>query len=79
VVKHGENGLLVEPGDVDGLVAAIDRLLANPAMREAMGTRNAREARERYDIGVVARRLVDIVTLSPVHSDESTPRYAQVG
>ncbi len=78
VVKHGENGLLVEPGDIDGLVAAIDRLLANPAMREAMGTRNAREARERYDIGVVARRLVDLVTLSPAHSDETTLRNAHV-
>ena len=36
VVKHGENGLLVEPGDVDGLIGAIDRLLANPGLREAM-------------------------------------------
>jgi glycosyltransferase involved in cell wall biosynthesis len=66
VVKHGENGLLVEPGDVDGLIRAIDHLLSNPGLREEMGNRNAREARERYDISVVARRLVDIVTLSPV-------------
>jgi len=68
IVKHGENGLLVEPGDVEGLISAIDRLVANPGLREAMGRRNAREARERYDIGVVARQLVDIVTLSPLYT-----------
>lgn len=65
VVKHGENGLLVEPGDVDGLIGAIDRLVEDPGLRESMGRRNAREARERYDLGVVARQLVNIVTLSP--------------
>ncbi|HSN77909.1 MAG TPA: glycosyltransferase family 4 protein [Anaerolineae bacterium] len=39
VVQHGENGLLVAPGDVDGLVDALRHLLAEPAERAAMGQR----------------------------------------
>jgi glycosyltransferase involved in cell wall biosynthesis len=39
VVQHGENGLLVTPRDVDGLVAALHRLLLEPAERAAIGQR----------------------------------------
>jgi glycosyltransferase involved in cell wall biosynthesis len=61
VVRDGDNGLVVEPGDVDGLGRAIERLLGDPTLRERIGRRNAREARERYDLGVVARRLAGIL------------------
>jgi glycogen synthase len=33
VVRHGETGLLVPPGDVDALAAALDRLAADPGLR----------------------------------------------
>jgi len=33
VVRHGETGLLVPPGDVDALTAALDRLVADPELR----------------------------------------------
>jgi glycosyltransferase involved in cell wall biosynthesis len=36
-VREGENGLLVEPADVDGLTAALRRLLADPAERRRLG------------------------------------------
>ena len=36
-IRHDENGLLVEPGDVEGLRAAIEALLADPARRERLG------------------------------------------
>lgn len=39
LVKDGENGLLVEPGDVDGLAAAISRLVGDKGLRERMGER----------------------------------------
>jgi glycosyltransferase involved in cell wall biosynthesis len=37
LVRDGETGLLVEPGDREGLRAAIDRLLADPALRRRLG------------------------------------------
>jgi glycosyltransferase involved in cell wall biosynthesis len=36
-VRHGLNGLLIEPGDVTALAAAINRLLVDPALRVHMG------------------------------------------
>lgn len=37
IVRDGENGLLVTPGDVDGLAGALDALLGDPARAAAMG------------------------------------------
>jgi glycosyltransferase involved in cell wall biosynthesis len=37
VVEDGVTGLLVEPGDVDGLRAALQRLLADPQLRRRLG------------------------------------------
>ena len=37
LVQDGVNGLLVEPGDVEGLSAALRRLLDDPALARAMG------------------------------------------
>ena len=36
VVRDGENGLLVEPGDVDALAAAIDRFFADAELAERL-------------------------------------------
>ncbi|HJN17285.1 MAG TPA: glycosyltransferase [Armatimonadota bacterium] len=38
-VLHGETGLLIPPGDIDALAAALRQLLADPAARDAMGRR----------------------------------------
>lgn len=38
LVRHGENGLLTAPGSVDALVAALDRLIADPATRERLAS-----------------------------------------
>ena len=43
VLEDGVSGLLVAPGDVEGLVAAIGRLAGDEALRERLG-RSAREA-----------------------------------
>lgn len=61
VVVHERNGLVIEPGDTASLAEALGRLLANESMRRDMGERNAREARERYDIAIVARDLARIL------------------
>ena len=38
VVRHGETGILVEREDRDGLVRALRELIADPALRERMGS-----------------------------------------
>jgi glycosyltransferase involved in cell wall biosynthesis len=42
VVRDGENGLLVHPGDLQGLTSAIERFFADPALAEKL--RDAAEA-----------------------------------
>jgi glycosyltransferase involved in cell wall biosynthesis len=53
LIEDGVNGLLVTPGDVDGLTAALSELAGDPARRARMGT----AARERA-IEVAAAEIV---------------------
>jgi glycosyltransferase involved in cell wall biosynthesis len=47
LVAHGETGLLVPPGDVDGLREALRWLLGDPELRRRMGEAARERARER--------------------------------
>jgi glycosyltransferase involved in cell wall biosynthesis len=62
LVEDGVTGFLVEPGDVAGLRAALERLLADPMLRRRMG----REARAR----VAERCSWDRVTAATVAAYE---------
>ncbi len=37
LITHGANGLLIEPGDVEGLAAAISRLMNDRSLRDRLG------------------------------------------
>jgi glycosyltransferase involved in cell wall biosynthesis len=56
VVHDGENGLLVAPGDVDGLAAAVRRYLADAELRARLRAAAAGSVRD-YDPEVVFGRL----------------------
>jgi glycosyltransferase involved in cell wall biosynthesis len=60
LMRNGENGFLVSPGDIDGLAAALRRLATDPALRQRLG------AQLKRDIGPfhpdrVAARIVEAV------------------
>lgn len=59
VVEDGVNGLLVEPGDVGALSAAVIRLLEDADLRAKMSAANLELVRASHDARVVARVLTD--------------------
>lgn len=58
VVRDGETGLLVPPGDVRALAAAIERLLERPDLARDLGERAAADQRRRFAWSRVARRVL---------------------
>jgi glycosyltransferase involved in cell wall biosynthesis len=46
LADHGREGLVLEPGDVGGLAAALRRLAGDPAYRERLGTAARRRAQD---------------------------------
>jgi glycosyltransferase involved in cell wall biosynthesis len=62
VLQDGENGLMVEPGDVGALAAAIVRLASDRGLRESMGARAAETVRERFNAAVMTKEIENIYT-----------------
>ena len=58
VVTDGETGVLVPPEDPDALAAALDRVLADPALRERLGRAAAARVEREFDLGRVAERFM---------------------
>jgi glycosyltransferase involved in cell wall biosynthesis len=59
VFRHGVDGVLVTPGDVPQIRAAMAKYISEDATRLAAG-RAARERARAFDVHVYARRLADI-------------------
>lgn len=60
VLRDGDNGLMVEPGDVDALAAAIVRLVGDKTLRESLRTRAYETVRQRFDAATMTRAIEDI-------------------
>ncbi|HVX67447.1 MAG TPA: glycosyltransferase [Bryobacteraceae bacterium] len=60
LVTEGRTGLLFEPGDRDGLAAALQTLLANREQRLRFGAAAARRMREEFSLTAAARRMGEI-------------------
>ena len=60
VLNQGEAGLIVRPRDVNGLGAAMQRLLTNGAEAAKLGARAGAIAAERYDIDRMIDRYVNL-------------------
>jgi glycosyltransferase involved in cell wall biosynthesis len=83
VVEPDRTGLLVEPGDVDGLAAAITRVLENREWARQMGIHGKTRASERFSSYAMAGQYLDLyqqalqmkecpVALVPVNSAPET-------
>jgi rhamnosyl/mannosyltransferase len=56
VVERDRTGLLVAPGDVEQLAAALERLQADPSLRETLGRASA-ESFRRFEIRAAASQI----------------------
>jgi L-malate glycosyltransferase len=59
IVTDGDTGLLVPPGDVNALAAALGEILRNSDLRGRLGVRARRIASERFSLGASATAHVD--------------------
>lgn len=57
MVRHGETGYLVDPGDVEGLAANLERLLTDPEEARSLGQAGARHARSTFAVEITSRQL----------------------
>lgn len=60
-IADGATGLLIAPGDVQALGAAIETLARDPARREEMGRRGRAVAEQRFDLASNTRRILTIL------------------
>ena len=74
MVREGENGLLVPPGDVAGLAHAIERLLADEPRRSCMSVSARRIAEREYAYGVQAERYLGLYRSFLGGQDSVMPR-----
>jgi glycosyltransferase involved in cell wall biosynthesis len=57
LVEHEVTGLLIEPGDIDGLAAACQRLLDSPALQERLGRAARARVEERFSVDAALEQL----------------------
>jgi glycosyltransferase involved in cell wall biosynthesis len=61
ITRHEETGLIVPPGDVDAMVAALELLLEHPDRRRRMGAAAATFVAQQFDAARNAQRLLDVL------------------
>lgn len=75
VVRPGETGLMVPPGDAESLANAIGELLRNDELRREMGRRARLLAEEKYDWNRIVDRYLGVYDLAL----ERGPSNVQLG
>jgi glycosyltransferase involved in cell wall biosynthesis len=83
IISDGNTGLLVQPGDVDSLTAALTRLVGDPALRAKLGAAAKAVHTERLELGAYARTMSrlwrDAITVSRERHDATGQQPARVG
>lgn len=73
VIEDGVHGLVVEPGDVDGLRAALARLITDREFREQLGKAAADKVRSRHDMPHLSARMSDVYSRLVAGNRRRTP------
>ena len=60
IIEHGLNGLIVEPGNVDELAAAIEKLIVDEGLRQKLA-KNAYKVREDLQFEKIANQYLDFI------------------
>lgn len=60
LIRDGVDGLLVAPSDVQGLSAALARLMDEATLRESLGKAGRLRVQQRYELSKSADRLADL-------------------
>lgn len=62
LIKDGQTGLLLEPGDIEGLSNAIIRLLADSDLRQRYAQAGQQLVREQYSADAMAAKYLSLYT-----------------
>ena len=54
VLENGRNGLVVEPGDIEGMTDALHRLVEDPELRSQLGSAAGADFQNRYTVEIMA-------------------------
>jgi glycosyltransferase involved in cell wall biosynthesis len=68
IVRDGESGLLVPPGDAAALAAAISRLMDDPPAARALGLRGRRAMEEGFSWDAISSRLAELYRAAAARS-----------
>jgi mannosyltransferase len=60
VVEDGVTGVLIPPGDVDALVAALEPLMRDPASAKAMGGRARQRVLQKFSLDAEAEAIATV-------------------
>jgi len=60
IVRNGENGQMIPPGNISALEAALISLIKDPALRQKMGARGREIVEQEFSVDSVIARTLDV-------------------
>lgn len=57
IVLQGQNGFIIEPGDIKGLAEKLELLICNEKLRRSMGKKSREIVEEKFSIAIIQNKL----------------------